>query len=72
MADLNVFSPVSDHTIFLDEPPCCLEFVPLHPDHFVVGTYQLEKDSTEVEQLEKQAQTRHGQLYLFEVVDNTL
>jgi hypothetical protein len=31
----------------LDLPPSCLEFSPLHPDYFVVGTYNLESGEPE-------------------------
>lgn len=40
-------------TIFLDQPPSCLEFCPDFPDHFVVGTYLLsetKKEDGEVQQ----------------------
>ncbi|KAL5597029.1 hypothetical protein BROUX41_006303 [Berkeleyomyces rouxiae] len=34
----------------LDLPPCCIEFSPLHPRHFVVGTYFLDKKNETGEQ----------------------
>jgi len=34
-----------DH-IALDLPPSCIEFWPLNPDYFVVGTYELDESST--------------------------
>lgn len=39
--------PKSETTVFLDQPPSCLEFCPEIPDHFVVGTYLLSEAKTE-------------------------
>jgi len=39
--------PKSETTVFLDQPPSCLEFCPEIPDHFVVGTYLLSETKTE-------------------------
>ncbi|KAK2759811.1 hypothetical protein FQN54_002545 [Arachnomyces sp. PD_36] len=49
-------------TIFLDQPPSCLEFCPTAPDYFVVGTYLL----TEVESTSGH-QTKTGTLKLFKL-----
>lgn len=38
--------PSSLTTVFLDQPPSCLEFCPADPDHFVVGTYLLSETKT--------------------------
>lgn len=35
----------SIQTLFVGKPPCCLEFAPLAPDHFIVGTYNLVQDA---------------------------
>lgn len=37
----------SMHTLFLEKPPCCLEFSPLARDYFIVGTYNLVDDAKE-------------------------
>lgn len=34
----------STQTLILEKPPCCLEFSPLFPDYFVVGTYNLVRE----------------------------
>ncbi|KAI1489681.1 hypothetical protein F5X96DRAFT_597279 [Biscogniauxia mediterranea] len=39
-------------SLTLDLPPSCIEFCPAHPDYFVVGTYNLQKE--EVSSLEKE------------------
>ncbi|KAJ8125501.1 hypothetical protein O1611_g8139 [Lasiodiplodia mahajangana] len=38
----------SSRSLVLDLPPSCIEFCPAHPDHFVVGTYNLQKDESAV------------------------
>ncbi|KAL1633500.1 hypothetical protein SLS56_002885 [Neofusicoccum ribis] len=59
----------SIRTLTLDIPPSCIEFVPNHPDLFVVGTYFLEKkDGDEGDAAEPpsdQPQQRTGSLLLF-------
>ncbi|KAI2826118.1 hypothetical protein CBS63078_9934 [Aspergillus niger] len=55
--------PSSDTTIFLDQPPSCLQFHPSSPNHFLVGTYLLsehkEDDSAPIQQ------TKTGSLQLW-------
>ncbi|KAL2000920.1 hypothetical protein VTN02DRAFT_2457 [Thermoascus thermophilus] len=41
MSGPTVQNPQSQTTVFLDQPPSCLEFCPEDPDYFVVGTYLL-------------------------------
>ncbi|KAH6653733.1 hypothetical protein BKA67DRAFT_658076 [Truncatella angustata] len=59
------------HTSILDLPPSCIEFCPSHPDYFVVGTYDLQKDKAETEQsqdaLGQHPQTRNGSLVVFQL-----
>lgn len=51
-------------TLFLDQPPSCLEFCPTAPDYFVVGTYLL----TEIGQgAETHQQKKTGTLKLFKL-----
>ncbi|KAI0836150.1 hypothetical protein F5Y06DRAFT_274320 [Hypoxylon sp. FL0890] len=67
-------------SLTLDLPPSCVEFCPGHPDYFVVGTYNLQKqkqndadadtdvpteDDEELQQTSKTVQTRDGSLVLF-------
>lgn len=33
-------------TVLLEQPPCCMQFVPDLKDHFVIGTYQYEEPKT--------------------------
>lgn len=76
----NVPSILSDQSIVLDLPPSCIEFSPLHPDCFVVGTYYLEPESashdTSIQenddQISRQVQDRSGSLMLFYLKDGKL
>ncbi|KAI1082637.1 hypothetical protein F5B20DRAFT_532065 [Whalleya microplaca] len=64
-------------SLTLDLPPSCIEFCPASPDHFVVGTYNLQKeeasdatvsadeDADEQQLARKQAQSRNGSLAVF-------
>ncbi|KAI1462990.1 uncharacterized protein F4812DRAFT_448492 [Daldinia caldariorum] len=70
-------------SLTLDLPPSCIEFCPSHPDYFVVGTYNLQKEdkdetgaeadiTTEADdepQQIKKAQTRNGSLVLFKLLN---
>jgi diphthamide biosynthesis protein 7 len=68
----------------LDLPPSCIEFSPIHPELFVVGTYNLEKQETdnddEWEDVDGPAQTatakkpqeRNGSLILFKLENDEL
>ncbi|KAI1428936.1 hypothetical protein F5Y12DRAFT_583329 [Xylaria sp. FL1777] len=68
--------------LILDLPPSCIEFCPAHPDHFVVGTYNLEKeeptnvdeegshDDEDNHQIVKIPQTRNGSLAVFRLAEN--
>ncbi|PYI07855.1 hypothetical protein BO78DRAFT_460316 [Aspergillus sclerotiicarbonarius CBS 121057] len=55
--------PSSATTIFLDQPPSCLQFHPSSPNHFLVGTYLLSehKDSS----TDSIQQTKTGSLQLW-------
>ncbi|OQD81961.1 hypothetical protein PENANT_c024G07070 [Penicillium antarcticum] len=63
--------PSSATTVFLDQPPSCLEFCPEAPDHFIVGTYLLSENKTEDGEIE---QTKIGsiQLWKLDPVSNAL
>ena len=58
----------SIYTLFLEKPPCCIEFSPLARDYFIVGTYNLVDDakvvSTDDVETRKQPQHRDGSLIL--------
>ncbi|KAI1773735.1 hypothetical protein F4818DRAFT_99963 [Hypoxylon cercidicola] len=61
----------------LDLPPSCIEFCPAHPDYFVVGTYNLQKEEEftdevpiedeEQQRTTKQVQTRNGSIVVFQL-----
>lgn len=54
--------PMSVTTIFLDQPPSCLEFCPEAPDHFVVGTYLLSETKDEDGEIQ---QTKTGSVQVW-------
>lgn len=65
------------HALGLDYPPDCVEFLPEHPQHCIIGTYHLQQDQTNeedgnVNRTEPYVQRRNGQLVLCAVVDNKL
>lgn len=73
----------SFQSLTLDLPPSCVEFCPRYPSHFLVGTYNLEKneaeeretvksedqDEPEVEIEAKRSQSRSGSIIVFELKD---
>ncbi|KAI0542420.1 WD40-repeat-containing domain protein [Xylaria digitata] len=70
------WSIASSRSFVLDLPPSCIEFCPAHPNHFVVGTYNLQKDEpTAVDRAGisdedghetiKKPQSRNGSLIVF-------
>lgn len=63
-------------TLTLDLPPSCIEFCPAHPEYFVVGTYNLERQDSDLRNQaaseedeatpqRQQPQGRNGSLVLF-------
>jgi diphthamide biosynthesis protein 7 len=62
----------------LDLPPSCIEFFPLKPEFAVIGTYNLEKQSSEesAESSPKQepnkTQQRNGSLVLVRIDGNNV
>lgn len=60
--------PTSATTIFLDQPPSCLEFCPEAPDHFVVGTYLLSETKDEDGEIQ---QTKTGSVQLWRLDPTT-
>ncbi|PNY25437.1 Protein MSN5 [Tolypocladium capitatum] len=66
-------------SLTLDLPPSCMQFCPLHPAYFVVGTYNLQKDDNAGDQVRhgdseddngataKKPQSRDGSLVVFRV-----
>lgn len=65
-------SPSSITTVFLDQPPSCLQFCPSNPNYFVVGTYLL----SEIKALEGdeicQMKTGSLQLWHMDPISNEL
>ena len=64
----------SDQTLFLDEPPSCLEFCPTAPDFLVVGTYNLVTDGsiTKESSDSEPTQVKDGSLIVFQIVNERL
>ena len=74
----------SRQSLTLDLPPSCIEFCPASPQHFVVGTYNLQKeeapaedgnagsdDDNDAPQLAtRQSQNRNGSLVVFQLNDD--
>ncbi|KAL4948277.1 hypothetical protein BDW69DRAFT_176796 [Aspergillus filifer] len=62
-------TPSSNTTIYLDQPPSCLQFCPASPNHFVVGTYLLSETKSTDENGEEQviAQKKTGSLQLWKI-----
>lgn len=64
-------------SLTLDLPPSCVQFCPAHPEYFVVGTYNLEKNDTSAQDAEledelnapatKTPQSRKGSLVVFKL-----
>ncbi|KAH6982812.1 hypothetical protein BKA56DRAFT_614829 [Ilyonectria sp. MPI-CAGE-AT-0026] len=75
MASQNVVS--SKVSLTLDLPPSCIQFCPAHPELFVVGTYNLERDQTagqtnagdgeEGDDSAKTPQNRNGSLLVYRI-----
>lgn len=71
MANGSLISPRLSLTLHL--PPSCVQFCRAHPQFFVVGTYNLEKDDDEQAAGEqKRTQSRNGSLVIFEVIGDEL
>lgn len=65
--------PQSASTIFLDQPPSCLQFCPAAPDYVVIGTYLLsETRDSEEEGAIQQKKTGSLQLWKINPIANTL
>lgn len=69
-------------SLVLDLPPSCIEFCPAHPDYFVIGTYNLQKEEPEEDQnsnasveaggdeIIKKPQSRNGSLVVFRLTED--
>lgn len=67
----SILQPKSQTTVFLDQPPSCLEFCPEIRDHFVVGTYLLSETKNESGEIQ-QTKTGSLQLWKLEPITNAL
>ncbi|EEP82738.1 predicted protein [Uncinocarpus reesii 1704] len=63
--DISVQTPSSLFTLFLDQPPSCLEFCPTAPDHLLISTYLLNEVPEEGSPAPTQVRT--GSLQLFKL-----
>jgi diphthamide biosynthesis protein 7 len=62
---------VSRQSLMLDLPPSCLEFSPLYPSYFLVGTYNLQKSDKEEEEAHQSSevpQKRNGSIVVYNLV----
>lgn len=61
-------------TLILDLPPSCVEFDPENPQYAIIGTYNLEKSTSQEEAEEhegtKKSQERNGSLILIKVLED--
>lgn len=62
----------SASTVFLDQPPSCLQFCPAAPNYAVIGTYVLSENKTGDEGTIQQAKTGSLQLWKLDPISNTL
>ena len=72
MSTTTIMTSIKSLTSFkLDLPPSCIEFFPLKPEFAVIGTYNLEKstseDSSKPKEASKTPQQRNGSLILIRV-----
>lgn len=76
MDDSKLITPTQ--SLSLDLPPSCVQFCPAHPDFFVVGTYNLEKDEDDAPEVDEElsasrkAQSRSGSLVVFKLDSESL
>ncbi|KAK2003063.1 hypothetical protein LX36DRAFT_697152 [Colletotrichum falcatum] len=69
----------SKQSLVLDLPPSCIEFCPLHPTYFVVGTYNLVKDEEPPNESDdagssvaNKTQNRNGSLLVFRLENGSV
>ncbi|GAD99424.1 conserved hypothetical protein [Paecilomyces variotii No. 5] len=68
----SILHPKSLKTIFLDQPPSCLQFCPQDPDYFIVGTYFLSETKDEEGNVTAQKKTGSLQLWKLDVESKDL
>lgn len=68
-------------TLFLDKPPCCIEFSPSSRQLFVVGTYNLQDDAEKalleaddpaVPSTSQNKQRRDGSLIVYRLAEDQM
>ncbi|PYH89175.1 hypothetical protein BO71DRAFT_423183 [Aspergillus ellipticus CBS 707.79] len=64
--------PSSATTVFLDQPPSCLQFHPSSPNHLVIGTYLLSEHSNAADGSIQQTKTGSLQLWHLEPATHQL
>ncbi|KAE8412028.1 hypothetical protein BDV36DRAFT_305245 [Aspergillus pseudocaelatus] len=65
-------TPQSATTVYLDQPPSCLQTCPASPNHFVIGTYLLTETKDEATDTIQQTKTGSLQLWHLAPETNTL
>ncbi|EAW09487.1 uncharacterized protein ACLA_036920 [Aspergillus clavatus NRRL 1] len=71
MSTPSIQHPKSAATIFLDQPPSCLQFCPAAPNHFIIGTYLLSENKDD-DGTVHQTKTGSLQLWTIDPVKNEL
>ncbi|KAH8426826.1 uncharacterized protein LDX57_004557 [Aspergillus melleus] len=64
--------PASATTVFLDQPPSCMQFCPAAPNTFVIGTYLLSEKKDDEGNVVEQSKTGSLQLWNIEPEQNNL
>ncbi|KAB8260231.1 hypothetical protein BDV32DRAFT_158863 [Aspergillus pseudonomiae] len=65
-------TPQSATTVYLDQPPSCLQTCPASPNHIVIGTYLLTETKDEAKDTIQQTKTGSLQLWQLTAETNTL
>jgi diphthamide biosynthesis protein 7 len=71
MADAGI-KIVSHQSLTLDLTPSCLEFSPLHPSYFLVGTYDLQKGDGGGTEPSSRPQKRNGSIVVYELLERSI
>jgi diphthamide biosynthesis protein 7 len=62
----------SQRSLTLDLPPSCLEFSPLSPSYFLIGTYNLQKTEGEEASSSSGPQKRDGSIVVYQLVNGDI
>ncbi|RKU45632.1 hypothetical protein DL546_000817 [Coniochaeta pulveracea] len=65
-------SITSRRSLTLDLPPSCLEFSPLFPSYFLIGTYNLHKNEDDTAASSSEPQRRDGSIVVYRLAEDEL